>query len=41
MADKYSKWPCNIPIFYIPRPSKVYPNWEFWFEKKPSENPGN
>jgi hypothetical protein len=20
-------------------PSKIYPNWNFWFEKKPSGNP--
>jgi hypothetical protein len=26
MVVKYSKWPENITIFYIPRPSKVYPN---------------
>jgi hypothetical protein len=22
----------------IARPSKVYPNWDFWFENKPSGN---
>jgi hypothetical protein len=22
------------------RTSKIYPNWEYWFEKKPSGNPG-
>jgi hypothetical protein len=21
------------------RPSKLYPNWDFWFENKPSGNP--
>jgi hypothetical protein len=21
------------------RPSKIYPNWDFWFENKPSGNP--
>jgi hypothetical protein len=21
------------------RPSKIYPNWYFWFENKPSGNP--
>jgi hypothetical protein len=26
-----SKWPKNIPTFSIPRPSKIYPNWDFWF----------
>jgi hypothetical protein len=37
----------NIPndqeykiIFSIPRFSKIYPNWDFWYEKKPSGNPG-
>jgi hypothetical protein len=23
-----------------PSPSKIYPNWDFWFENKPSGNPG-
>jgi hypothetical protein len=23
------------------RPSKTYPNWDFWFENKPSGNPVN
>jgi hypothetical protein len=36
----YSKWPQNTPTFSIPRPSKIYPNWDFWFEKIPSGNPG-
>jgi hypothetical protein len=39
MAVIYSKWPKNIPNFSIPRPSKIYPNWDFWFESKPSGNP--
>jgi hypothetical protein len=21
-------------------PYKIYPNWDFWFEKNPSGNPG-
>jgi hypothetical protein len=25
---------------FIARPSKIYPNWDFWFENKPSGNPG-
>jgi hypothetical protein len=25
--------------FSIPRPSKIYPNWGFWYENKPSGNP--
>jgi hypothetical protein len=24
----------------IARPPKIYPNWDFWFENKPSGNPG-
>jgi hypothetical protein len=40
MAVKYSKWSKNIPTFSIPKPSKIYPNCDFWFENKPSGNPG-
>jgi hypothetical protein len=40
MSVKYSKWPLNISTFSNLRPSKIYPNWDFWFEKKPSGNPG-
>jgi hypothetical protein len=43
----YPKCPINIPnghqiwsTFSNLGPSKVYPNWDFWFEKKPSGNPG-
>jgi hypothetical protein len=32
MVIKYTK------IFHT-RPSKIYPNWDFWFENKPSGNP--
>jgi hypothetical protein len=32
MVIKYSR-------FSITRPSKIYPNWDFWFENKPSGNP--
>jgi hypothetical protein len=39
MAVKYSKWSYNILTFSIPRPSKIYPNWDLWFEKKPPGNP--
>jgi hypothetical protein len=38
-ALKYSKWSYNIPIFSIPRPSKIYTNKDFWYENKPSGNP--
>jgi hypothetical protein len=29
----------NISTASIARPSKIYPNWDFWFEKMPSGNP--
>jgi hypothetical protein len=29
-----------MPRFSIARPSKIYPNWDVWFENKPSGNPG-
>jgi predicted metalloenzyme YecM len=38
---KYSTWPNNIPTLPIPRPSKIYPNLDFWFENMPSGNPGS
>jgi hypothetical protein len=41
MAVSYSEWPKNIPTFFIIRPWKIYPNLYFWFEKKPSGNPGS
>jgi hypothetical protein len=31
----------NMPTFSIARPSKIYPNWDFWFESKPPGNPGS
>jgi hypothetical protein len=34
MAIKY------IAIFFNLGRSKIYPDWDFWFEKKPSGNPG-
>jgi hypothetical protein len=40
MPEKYSEWSYNITTSSIPRPSKLYPNWDFWFENKPSGNPG-
>jgi hypothetical protein len=32
MYINYSKWPSNILTFSNLRPSKIYPNWDFWFE---------
>jgi hypothetical protein len=29
-----------MPRFSITKPTKNYPNWDFWFENKPSGNPG-
>jgi hypothetical protein len=28
-----------LPVL-VARPSKIYPNWDFWFENRPSGNPG-
>jgi hypothetical protein len=39
MAVNYSKWSKTITNLCIPRPSKFYQNWDFWFENKPSGNP--
>jgi hypothetical protein len=39
MAVIYSKWTWNIPTISISRPSKIYPNWNLWFENIPSGNP--
>jgi hypothetical protein len=41
MFIKYSKWPYNIPASSIAGSSKIYPNLDFWFENKPSGNPGS
>jgi hypothetical protein len=30
----------KVPTFFIPRPSKIYPNLDIWFENIPSGNPG-
>jgi hypothetical protein len=29
-----------IATFYIPRWSKIFPTWDFWYENTPSGNPG-
>jgi hypothetical protein len=39
MATKYTKWPYNVPTPSMARPSKIYPNSDFWFENIPSGNP--
>jgi hypothetical protein len=36
---KYFKWTKNISTFSNVRPSEIDPNWDFWFENKPSGNP--
>jgi hypothetical protein len=33
IAVIYFKWSQSIPNFSIPRPSKIYPNWDFGFKK--------
>jgi hypothetical protein len=40
MVMKYSEWPQNIPTLSVPKPSKIFQNWDFWFENVPSGNPG-
>jgi hypothetical protein len=32
--------PLSMPTFSIPRPSKIYPNWDIWNQNIPSGNPG-
>jgi hypothetical protein len=50
MTTNYTKRPYTIPndrkisqmvmkCTNIPRPAKIYPNWDFWYEYKPSGNP--
>jgi hypothetical protein len=39
MAVKLTKCPKNTPTSFIARPSKMYPNWNFWSENKPSGDP--
>jgi hypothetical protein len=38
MAIKYTKWQKYIPNGHI---ICIYPNLDFWFENKPSGNPGS
>jgi hypothetical protein len=42
MTITYAKWSLkfqNILTISIPRPTKIYPNWYFWYENIPSGNP--
>jgi hypothetical protein len=39
MSIKYDKRPSVHKTSSIARPSKIYPNLDFWFENKPSGNP--
>jgi hypothetical protein len=39
MDRKFTKQPQNIPTSSVAMPSKIYPNWDFWFENKPCGNP--
>jgi hypothetical protein len=39
MAVKRTIWPQNTPTSTVARPSKIYPNLDFWFENMPSGNP--
>jgi hypothetical protein len=41
MAIIHSIRPKNIPIYYIQRLSKIYPDWDFWFKNIPSGNPAH
>jgi hypothetical protein len=34
MDKKYTKWTQNIPTSSMERPSKIYQNWDFMFEKQ-------
>jgi hypothetical protein len=40
-GHKIDQMVLKLPIFSIARPFKIYPNWDFWFENKPSGNPVN
>jgi hypothetical protein len=36
----FSKMAIEYTIFFIPRPTKIYPNLDFWFKNIQSGNPG-
>jgi hypothetical protein len=37
---KLNQMSINIPTSTPTRPSKIYPNLDFWLENEPSGNPG-
>jgi hypothetical protein len=37
----YTKWTWNMPTSSTSRPSRMYPNLDFWFENIPSGNPAS
>jgi hypothetical protein len=39
MAGKLTECQQNLPTSLIARPSKLYPNWDFWFENIRYGNP--
>jgi hypothetical protein len=39
MYGKFTKWPQNKPTSSVAGSSKIYPNWDFWFENIPSGKP--
>jgi hypothetical protein len=39
ITTQYSKGPNSVQTFIIPRPSKIYPFWDFGYENIPSGNP--
>jgi hypothetical protein len=39
-GHKIDQMAINVPTSSIARPSKIYPERDFWFKKKPSGNPG-
>jgi hypothetical protein len=39
MAGKFDQMAIKYTKYTIARPSKIYPNWDFWFETIPSGNP--
>jgi hypothetical protein len=40
IAVQQTERPQNLPTPFLARHSKIYLNWDFWFENIPSGNPG-